>query len=351
MSHPNARELVMTYGWNTTAYQILNPGLQHWYAPKEPAVVAYTRRQNVLLVAGAPVCAADALGSVASAFEEFARDQGCRVCYVCAAERMRAVAAESPAHATIVIGAQPVWNPRGWARVIESRRSLRAQLLRARGKGVTIESIPCAQGRDNPELDRVLDEWLTSRGLPPLHFLVEPRTFAGAVADRVLLVARRAGSAVAFLVASPIVARNGFLIEQVARSPRAPNGVSELLIDAAMRGFAEDGRDYVTLGLVALSTKTSGARALNPWWLRLMMMTFARAHSNRFYNFRGLERFRMKMSPASWETIYAISNESSFSLRTLYAMGEAFSGISPWRALGLGLLRAVGQEARRLRRR
>jgi phosphatidylglycerol lysyltransferase len=350
MSHPNARELVMTYGWNTTAYQILNPGLQHWYAPNEPAVVAYTRRQNVLLVAGAPVCAADALGSVAAAFEQFARDQGCRVCYVCAAERMREVAAGSREHSTIAIGAQPVWNPQGWAHVIESRRALRAQLARARNKGVTIESIPCAQGRDNPELDRVLDEWLRSRGLPPLHFLVEPRTLNGAVADRVLMVARRAGSAVAFLVASPVVARNGFLIEQVARSPRAPNGVSELLIDDVMRRFAEDGRVYVTLGLVALSNQATGASATNPWWLRLMM-TFARAHANRFYNFRGLEHFRTKMSPAYWETIYAISNERSFSLRTLYAIGEAFSGISPWRALGLGLLRALGQEARRLRRR
>src|ERR1700675_41818 len=177
MSHLHARELVMTYGWNTTAYQILNPGLQHWYAPTEPAVVAYTRRQNVLLVAGAPVCAADAIGSVAAAFEQFARDQGCRVCYVCAAERMRQVAAESREHSTIAIGAQPVWNPQGWAHVVESRRSLRAQLARARNKGLTIESIPCAQGRDNPELDRVLDEWLRSRGPPPLHFLVEPRTF------------------------------------------------------------------------------------------------------------------------------------------------------------------------------
>jgi phosphatidylglycerol lysyltransferase len=350
MSYPDARDLVMTYGWNTTAYQILNPGLQHWYAPHEPAVVAYTRRQNVLLVAGAPVCAAEALGSVAAAFEQFARDLRCRVCYVCAAERMREVAAQSRAHATIVIGAQPVWNPRGWARVIETRRSLRAQLARARNKGVTIESLPCAQGRSNPELERVLDEWLTARGLPPLHFMVEPRTFDGAVADRVLLIARRGGSAVAFLVASPVVARNGFLIEQVARSPRAPNGVSELLIDSAMRRFAEDGRDYVTLGLVALSSQASAARALNPWWLRLMM-SFARAHANRFYNFRGLERFRMKLSPVCWETIYAISNERSFSLRTLYAMGEAFSGISPWRALGRGVLRAVVQEARRLHRR
>jgi len=346
--NPDARELVMTYGWNTTAYQILNPGLQHWYAPNEPAVVAYTRRQNVLLVAGAPVCAADMLGKVASAFEQFARAQGCRVCYVCAAERMREVVAQSREYSTIVIGAQPVWDPQAWTRVIASRRSLRAQLARARNKGVTIESVPGMQGRDNPELDQVLDEWLRSRGLPPLHFLVEPHTLNGAVADRVLMVARRAGVAVAFLVASPVVARNGFLIEQVARSTRAPNGVSELLIDTAMRRFAEDGRAYVTLGLVALSNQADGAAALNPWWLSLMM-TFARAHATRFYNFRGLERFRTKMSPASWETIYAISNERSFSLRTLYAMGEAFSGISPWRALGLGVIRALRQEARRLR--
>ena len=49
VGHPSARELVMTYGWNTTAYQILNPGLQHWFAPDLPAVVAYIRRHNVML--------------------------------------------------------------------------------------------------------------------------------------------------------------------------------------------------------------------------------------------------------------------------------------------------------------
>ena len=348
MSFASAREIVMTHGWNTTAYQILNPGLRHWFAPDVPAVVAYTRRQSVMLVAGAPVCAADALRSVVTNFERFAAEQGCRVCYVCAAERMRDLVAGSDGHATVVIGAQPVWYPQEWTALIQSQRSLRAQLARARNKGVTVELIPCAQGHDHPELERVRDEWLRSRGLPPLHFLVEPQTLRGDVADRVLLVARRAGSVVAFLVASPVVARNGYLIEQVVRSPRAPNGSSELLIDAAMRCFAAEGRVYATLGLVALSNQAGGASAINPWWLRLMM-TFARGHANRFYNFRGLERFRTKMSPAYWETIYAISNERSFSLRTLYAIGAAFSGTSPWRALALGLLRALGQEARRLR--
>jgi phosphatidylglycerol lysyltransferase len=340
----------MTYGWNTTAYQILNPGLEYWYASHEPAVVAYIRRQNVLLVAGAPVCAADALGSVSVAFERFAAAQKCQVCYVCAAERLRSTVADSTDHSTIVVGAQPIWDPQGWDHVVETRRSLRAQLARARNKGVTIESIPVSEGRDNPELEGVLQEWLQSRGLPPLHFLVEPQTLKGTVVDRVLLIARWAGSIVAFLVASPIVTRNGFLIEQVARAKRAPNGVSELLIDAAMRRFAEEGRTYVTLGLVALSNHAAAsASAINPWWFRLGV-NLARAHANRFYNFRGLERFRTKMAPDYWEMIYAISNEHSFSLRTLYAIGEAFSGISPWRALGIGIWRAFCDEVRRFRR-
>ena len=78
MSYPNARELVMTYGWNSTAYQVLNPGLLHWFAPDVPAVVAYIRRHNVFLVAGAPICAANALQSVVASFERFANEERCR---------------------------------------------------------------------------------------------------------------------------------------------------------------------------------------------------------------------------------------------------------------------------------
>lgn len=343
----SARALVMAHGWNATAYQILNPGIDLWFEPSAPAVTGYIRRGHVMLAAGAPVCAEASLPAVTRAFEDFAAAHRCRVCYVCAAERLRGLLANSRRHAAIVIGAQPVWNPARWPSVLAAHRSLRAQLNRARNKGVRIEPLAPERGCEDPELAAVLARWLDSRVLPPLHFLVEPHTLAGEVADRTVLVARRDGAAVAFLVASPAPARNGYLIEQVARDPRAPNGTSELLIDAAMRRFAAEGRTYVTLGLVALSTHA--ALDMNPLWLRLIMR-FARAHANRFYNFRGLERFRAKMAPDFWEPIYSISNETRFSMRTLYAMGEAFSGISPWLAISLALARAVAIEVRRARR-
>jgi phosphatidylglycerol lysyltransferase len=338
----------MTYGWNTTAYQILNPGIAYWFHPSLPAVVGYTQWRKFLLVAGAPVCPADALGAAVATFEEFARQRGLRVCYVCAAERMRELCSPSPAHSIAAIGAQPIWDPRRWHSIIESNGSLRAQLHRARNKGVVVTPMAPELGHANAELAGVLDAWLGARHLPPLHFMVEPHTLDGIMSDRILLIARCAGRAVAFLLASPAPARDGYLIEQIARVPHAPNGTSELLIDTAMRQFAESGHSYATLGLVALAHAADAGIRKNPAWMRLMMM-FARLHANRFYNFRGLENFRLKLAPHAWEIIYAISNESRFSAATLYAIGEAFANMSPWRALAIGAGRALRHELRTLR--
>jgi len=110
-----------------------------------------------------------------------------------------------------------------------------------------------------------------------------------------------------------------------------------------MRRFAEAGREYATLGLVALAHAADAEMSRNPIWLRAMMQ-FARAHANRFYNFRGLEHFRTKLAPQRWEPVYAVSSERRFSLQTLYAMGAAFSGIPPWLAVGIGLAKAARSE-------
>jgi phosphatidylglycerol lysyltransferase len=339
----DARELVMAYGASSTAYQILNPGIEHWFAPEIPAVVGYKRDHRVLLAAGAPVCPRSALAEAIDKFEQFARQRGCHVCYVCAEAELREVLGRSPAHSAVTIGAQPIWRPARWAGIVRSHSSLRAQLHRAVNKGVTIQAMAPEAGREHPALRRVLEEWLAMRALPPLHFLTEPRTLRGVVRDRILLVAWHGGDPVGFLVASPIAARRGYLIEQVVRSRRAPNGTSELLIDAAMGRFALHHSQFVTLGLVALTSKADGWMAQNPWWLRVMMLA-ARTHANRFYNFRGIEHFRMKMAPEAWEPIYAISNERRFSISTLYALGQAFSEIAPWYAIALAIMKGARQE-------
>jgi len=335
-----AHDLVRLHGRNSTASQILNPGIQYWFTAGEDAVAGYVRRGSWLVVAGEPVCSLQLLPGAVREFEAYARGRGLRICYMCASGPMRDLFSGADDHATITVGAQPVWNPFDWPGIVRARSSLRAQLHRSLNKGVRIESMPAAAGAGDPGIRHTLAEWLQSRLLPPMHFLVEPHVLSGVVDDRLLFVARREGQVVAFLVASPVAARNGYLVEELARSPHAPNGTSELLIDAAMARFADEGCTYATMGLVALAR---GTVEENPLWLRTLMV-IARAHANRFYNFRGLEHFRAKMHPGYWEKIYAISNERRFSFQALYAVGGAFSGISPVRAVGLAVAKGARTE-------
>jgi len=344
MSTQDARALVMAYGWNATAYQILNPGISHWFAPQSGGVVGYIRRCNMLLVVGAPVCPLELLSEVVRGFENFARRLGCSVCFVCAAERLRALVSGWSDHSSITLGAQPAWDPQRWRERVLDSASLRAQLNRACNKGVTVAMLEPGRARDDPGIAQVLEEWLLARALPPMGFMVEPRALNGISRDRLLFVARYQTKVAAFLVASPVAGRNGYLIEQVIRSPRAPNGTAELLIDRTMARLVDEGRTYATLGLVAF-TRNAVGMAENPLWFRLLS-GWARAYANGFYNFKGLEQFRLKLMPEWWEASYAISNKPRFSIRTLYAVGKGFAGTMRWHEIGLAVLRMISRMPR-----
>jgi phosphatidylglycerol lysyltransferase len=349
----HARELVLRFGWNATAYQILNPGIAHWFAVDGQAVVGFVSRCGVRVVAGAPICDHRELPRVIAEFEADARQCREQVCYFGAAGRLQAILQEDRAYSSVILGAQPVWEPCRWEQEVAGRSSLRAQLNRARNKGVAVAEWPGERAANDAGLVRALQEWLASRALPPMHFLVEPQTLSN-VRDRRVWVATQdeklrdsttqTDKIVGFLIASPVPLRNGWLIEQTIRGDRAPNGTAELLIDSAVRTLCTDGAAYLTLGLVPLSRHAPpDAGGHNPLWLRLTL-SWVRAHGRRFYNFDGLDRFKAKFSPGEWEPIWAISREKQFSPRTLYAISAAFCD-APIPAIARGLAYAVRQES------
>jgi phosphatidylglycerol lysyltransferase len=345
--HPDserARQLILRYGWNATAYQLLNPGMAHWYSAAGDALVGYVTHGRTRVVAGAPVCSSDRLAAVVAEFGESSAAAGERVCYFAAGERLEQLVLATGQWTVASLGAQPSWDPARWPAIVARRSSLRAQLNRARNKGVAVSRWNGQRASHEPALQRCLAEWLESRGLPPLHFLVEPHTL-GQLDDRRLFVAERAGSVVAFLLASPIPARRGWLVEQIIRGAGAPNGTAELLLDSAMRSLAAEGAHYVTLGLSPLSTHSRFDRARMPRWLR-GTLRLVRAHGRRFYNFEGLDRFKAKFEPEGWEEIVALAPGPRFPPRALWAIAGAFSRGSPIALVGHALGRAAWQEMR-----
>ncbi len=340
MALERVRALVGQHGWNSTAFQIINPGIAHWFAGAGDAVIGFVRYRGRRIVAGAPVCELARLADVTREFEDDAAQAGEKVCYFGAEARLEATLPNNATHSRLLLGAQPVWLPQHWARLTDGKSSLRAQLHRARNKGVSVSEWTPAHAAQHPELRRCLKAWLATKALPPLHFMVETETLAR-LAGRRVLVSQRGGQVIGFVVASPVPTRNGWLIEQNVRDADAPNGTAELQIDATVRALAQDGADYVTLGLSPLSQRAQVQVQPAPWHLRLLL-AWTRAHGRRFYNFDGLDAFKSKFQPERWEPIYAIANEARFSLFTLYAVAGAFCGGPVWRTLG----RALGQAIR-----
>jgi phosphatidylglycerol lysyltransferase len=181
-----------------------------------------------------------------------------------------------------------------------------------------------------------------------MHFVVEWDTLSR-LFDRRLWIAERDGQAVGFLLASPVPLRRGWLIEQFVRGRNAPNGTTELLLDTAVRALAAEGAEYVTLGLSPLSRAVTQSPP-PPASVRLLLEV-VRVQGRRYYNFEGLDRFKRKFQPEGWEPIYAITDRRRISVGTLYVIAGAFSGESPVLFMTHALLRALGQEARRLRKR
>ncbi|RJS18350.1 hypothetical protein DRW03_24780 [Corallococcus sp. H22C18031201] len=283
--------LLRQYGWNATSFQVLQPGFAYWFDAAGDGCVAYVDTGGAWVAAGAPIASHERVREVALEFQQAARGAGRRVCFFATEPRF----AELTSVEQLSVGEQPVWDPARWEGVVRGSRSLREQLRRARAHRVTVREVPAEVMEDaahptHRAVGALMERWLAARRMAPMGFLVRlaPSAFAR---ERRAFVAEVDGQVRGFLSVSPVYARDGWFLQDLLRDPSAPNGTVELLVDAAMRAAASEGRRYVTLGLAPL------AGPVRPW-LRL-----ARACGRPLFDFEGLHAFKAKFRPDAWVPI------------------------------------------------
>lgn len=315
LAHARVLDLLRQHGWNATSFQVLEPGFEYWF--DGDACVAYVDTGRAWVAAGAPIAAEARLGRVASAFVATARAARRRACFF-ATER-RFVSAVGFRH--LSIGEQPVWEPGRWSETLRATPSLREQLRRARAKGVRVSQVAAGELSDphaplRREIESLIASWQRSKAMPPMGFLVHVEPFAFA-RERQVFVARLGSSADAPLVglaaAIPVYARQGWFLEDLIRAPGAPNGTTELLVDAVMVAAARLGSAYLTLGLSPLAGSVSPA------------LGFARRYATPFYDFVGLRGFKAKFRPEGWAPIYLSFPEDASALGAVIETLRAFS--------------------------
>jgi phosphatidylglycerol lysyltransferase len=281
--------LLRRHGRATTSFQALGPAMRHLFFGDD-ACVAYVDTGVAWVAAGPPIGAENVMPKIANRFLDEARRAGMRGCFVGVDRAFCEVAQLS----ALAIGEEPLWDLEAWPSCVRAHRGLREQIRRARNKDVvlqTVAAVDLAPGQPNRiAVESIIAQWLASRPLAPLGFLVavEPFEF---VEERFCVVAKRAGQTVAFLSAVPVYAERGFFVEHLLRAPDAPNVTAELVLDYAFREFAARGMKVATLGLAPLSGEDVGP----------VLKTISRL-SGPFYSFEGLRAFKARLHPSSWRS-------------------------------------------------
>jgi len=326
--------LLARHGWNTTSFQVLEPGNRYWFG--DDACVAYVEAGHVWVTSGAPIAARERLAEVADAFIAAAREAGRKAVFF----GVEAPFVEAATNLVgFKIGEQPVWDPQTWSNTLRSSRSLREQLRRARAKNVTVRVVDSAELGPGTALREavttLVERWLASRPMAPMGFLVNIEPFAFATHRR-YFIAEREGRVVGFLAAVPIYGRAGWFFEDLLRVPEAPNGTVELLVDFGMTTVAQDGARFATLGMVPLAGV--GGR-----------LAWIRDHARALYDFGGLDAFKQKLKPVAREPIHVVHARDIGAFRSVLAVLTAFArgsllrfGVATLARGGPNMLRLLG---------
>jgi len=302
------------YGADAVSFQALKAGARWWFDALPPegtgASIAYVPSGRSWIAIGSPLADDANRAAAVRRFCAAARARGRRAVFFGVEDRAWLTGCR-----TLMIGIQSVLKPSEWDLTLRRWPRLREQLRRARAKGVTVRAVDPGELDEGMPLrasvERLRDEWLRSRGMEPLDFLVAVKPFH-AVSEHLYFVAERGGEAVQFLSAVPIYARDGWLMEDMLRGSHAPNGTTELLIAALMRRLGGDPY-WVTPGLTPLAGDVA------PWLRAIGIAT------RPLYNFSGLWRFRARLHPAAWTPIW-LAWDRGLAPLVIFDVLRAFAG-------------------------
>jgi lysylphosphatidylglycerol synthetase-like protein (DUF2156 family) len=303
------REAHAAFGTDALSFLAFESGMRIWAAPGEPsACVAYVDSGSAWVAVASPLAREEAKSQVAERFVAAAKERRRRASFF-------AATFEGDSFTRLLIGERPMFQPAEWLRQSSRHARFREQLRRARAKSTRVRAVDPAELAEGSPLrlavDRLAGEWLASRRIEPMAFLVAFEPYHEPERHR-YFVAERDGRLVGFLSAVPFRQGRAWLVEDAPRSRTAPNGTTELMIDALMRAVAD--ADWVTLGLCPLS----GAVA---WPLRA-----ARRLARPLFDFSGLRRFRQRMRPQLWEPVYLVIPRHESVIAHVIGVLRAFAG-------------------------
>jgi lysyl-tRNA synthetase class 2 len=280
-----AHELVHAHGTDTLAFFKLRHDLQYRFTHDRRAFLGYRIESGVLLVAGDPVGAVDAVDELVDDVHRFAESHGLRTTAIGASERLVPRWRETGLRA-VYIGDEAIVETATFTLEGRAIRKVRQSVSRLEKAGYTakLHTVADLDATGRAELEHVSSLWRS--GSPERGFAMA----MDALGDGVVVVGRDGeGTARGFLHFVPTHGRAAVSLSFMRRDRATPNGLMEFLVVRAIERLRERGIEEISLNFVMF-----GRLMERPVLRRLIGL------GSRWFQMESLYRFTVKFSPR-WE--------------------------------------------------
>jgi lysyl-tRNA synthetase class 2 len=296
-----ARQLVQTYGADTLAFFKLREDLNYLFTDDRRAFAAFRVEGGVLLLAGDPVGAPDALPELLREILAFAERRGLRIGGVGATEALLPLYEQAGLRA-LYLGDEAIVDTAGFSLEGHAIKKVRQAVRRVERAGYRCEIVPFHEVSDATlaRLRELSETWRA--GEPERGFSMAMDSLGGEhQRDSILVQALdRDGEVRGFLHFVPTYGRPAVSLSFMRREGDTPNGLTEFMVVRSIESLRARGVREVSLNFAAFARfiqrpRNGFERALGR----------AIALANPFFQIESLYRFNAKFGPR-WEPRYLL---------------------------------------------
>lgn len=317
-------EYLKRYGYQSQSYNILRDDKSYFFSPSgNGGVIAYVVHANIALAAGDPVCDPSGLSEFVGEFRSFCQSRKWPCCFQAVTDRCKKVL-EEQGFGIIKIGEEPIFELEKLSWTGGKFKDLRNDIRSAKKHGLTLVEYRPLEGR-RPDWEKNMEElsaaWMKFKGSGEFTFLIGNPGLADP-GERKYFLALKDNQVEAFVVCTPVHARNGIYFDLMRRKERTLRGTNQLLIAESFRLLKEQGYAMATLGTAPLSNE----HVDDPTQSRIIELALNLAFDRlgHFHRYKPLYEFKKQFGPTSWESCYLAFWPHRFNPIILYALLKAY---------------------------
>ena len=306
---------------NCTSIALLDSACNFFTIPSINGVIGYRMESKCAVAFGDPVCLQEDIPQLTQAFHDYCKQKDKNIVYIATSERFMHWIVRHKQYSALAVGDELILDPSHDPKAAQGRKAsmLRNKYNQSTRNGIVIKEYTGYDTAIEQGIEAVRSCWLGNRQGPQIYFY-RVTLFDERVHKR-WFYAEYKGEIVGALVLNKITAYEGWVLNVLMLSEKAPNTTSEFMILLVLTILREEGCRFFSVGATPAAQlgRIEGLNAVSAWLARKAFLL-----AKKIFHLNDRQRYWRKFQPRT-EPSYVLLNKPYVGFSQVLAIMRALN--------------------------